>query len=71
MLFISLHKTQHEKAFPWRALFTQLRLATSSSDMLENARSLRLRKRTVNLARSDTAEQDYLQQDLMKNKALL
>lgn len=71
MLFMSLHKTQHEKALPLKDLFTQLRLATTSSDTFESARNLRLGKHTANLTRSDTAKQDYLQQELMKNEALL
>lgn len=71
MLFISLHKTQHEKALPLKDLFTQLRLASSSSDTFETARNLQLGKCTANLIRSDTAKQDFLQQELMKNEALL
>ena len=71
MLFISLHKTQQEKALPLKDLFTQLRLATTSSDTFNSARNLWLGKRTANLTRSNPAKQDYLQQELMKNKALL
>lgn len=71
MLFLSLHKTQHEKALPLKDLLTQLRLATTSSDTFDSARNLQLGKCTANLTRSDTAKQDYLQQELMKNDALL
>lgn len=71
MLFISLHKTQHEKALPLKDLFTELRLATTGSDTFESARNLWLGKCTANLTKSDSAKQDYLQQELMKNEALL
>lgn len=65
---VSLHTTQHEKALALRDLFTQLRLAATSSDTFESTRNIQLGKCTVDLTRSDPAKQDYLQQELIKEK---
>lgn len=69
MLFIQLHKTQREKALLLRDLFTQLTLATASSDAFESARNLRLGKCTADVTGSDAAKQERLQQEMSASEA--
>lgn len=68
---VSLHTTQHEKALALRDLFTQLRLAATSSDTFESTRNIQLGKCTVDLTRSDHAKQDYLQQELKRSTSVV